>query len=53
MNDNQLNELKERNAKRLQAAKEALGPKYLLHKDNQVKRIKKKAKKKIQQGAVL
>ena len=36
--ENQLGEIRERNAQRIQEAKERLGTKYLCHPDNHVKR---------------
>ena len=38
MTTKELSELKERNEARLAQAKEQLGSKWLLHKDNQIKR---------------
>lgn len=41
ISDADLNELQQRNAQRLQEAKEKLGEKYLLHPKNQVKKLPK------------
>ena len=44
MTEQELKDLQQRNSDRLILAKQSLGTKYLLHKDNQVKRLRRPKK---------
>lgn len=51
--DTEMQELRERNAQRLQEAKEKLGEKYLLHPNNHVKKLSRRKRTKSKSAMVV